>query len=156
MDLGQLIYAASSIAFTALIALMLLQRRVSGPGIAILAACVLTAVWSADLAFSRVLPRGAGTILDGFRLLAWLIVLGMLIGMRDQRRGRSLSMPFVLTVGFCLAVAISDTVLVFIEASDDRALRGLHDLLRVGIGVAGLLATENLLRNAEQEARRGI
>lgn len=156
MDLGQLIYAASSIAFTALIALMLLQRRVSGPGIAILAACVLTAVWSADLAFSRVLPRGAGTILDGFRLLAWLIVLGMLIGMRDQRRGRSLSMPFVLTVGFCLAVAISDTVLVFVEASDDRGLRGLHDLLRVGIGVAGLLATENLLRNAEQEARRGI
>ena len=28
--------------------------------------------------------------------------------------------------------------------------------LRVGIGVAGLLATENLLRNAEQEARRRI
>ena len=37
--------------------------------------------------------------------------------MRDQRRGRSLSLPFVLTVGFCLAVAISDTVLVFLEPS---------------------------------------
>jgi putative PEP-CTERM system histidine kinase len=157
MDLGQLIYAACSIAFIALIALMLLRRRVSGPGIAILAACFLTAAWSADLAFAGMLPRGAETILDAFRLLAWLIVLGMLIGMRDQRRGRSLSLPFVLTVGFCLAVAICDTVLVFIEPSvDDRALRGLHDFLRVAIGVAGLLATENLLRNAEQSARRGI
>ena len=144
-------------AFVALIALMLLRRRISGPGIAILAACVLTAVWSADLAFSGLLPEGAGTVLDGFRLSAWLIVLGMLIGMRDQRRGRSLSLPFVLTVGFCLAVAISDTVLVFVEPSfKNGALRGLHDLLRVGIGVAGLLATENLLRNAEQEARHRI
>ena len=35
-------------------------------------------------------------------------------------------------------------------------MRGLHDLLRVGLSVAGLLATENLLRNAEQEARHRI
>jgi putative PEP-CTERM system histidine kinase len=157
MPLDELIYATCSAAFVVLIALMLLRRRVSGPGIAILAACALTAAWSADLAFSGLLPGGARTILDGLRLLAWLIVLGMLIGMRDQRRGRSLSLPFVLTVGFCLAVAISDTVLVFVEPSvNNTALRGLHDLLRIGIGVAGLLATENLLRNAEQPARHGI
>src|SRR3954454_16266109 len=157
MYLDHLIYGTCSVAFVALIALMLLQRRVSGPGIAILAACVLTAVWSADLAFSGLLPGGWRTILDGFRLLAWLIVLGMLIGMRDQRRGRSLSLPFVLTVAFCLAVAISDTVLVLIEPSlENSAVRGLHDLVRAGIGVAGLLATENLLRNAEHAARRGI
>ncbi|MGD9615220.1 MAG: XrtA/PEP-CTERM system histidine kinase PrsK [Alphaproteobacteria bacterium] len=157
MQLGQLIYATCSAAFVALIALMLLRRRISGPGIAILAACVLTAAWSADLAFSGLLPEGARTILDGLRLSAWLIVLGMLIGIRDQRRGRALSLPFVLTVGFCLAVAASDTVLVFIEPSVDKgALGGLHDLMRVGIGVAGLLATENLLRNAELEARRRI
>jgi putative PEP-CTERM system histidine kinase len=157
MYFDQLIYATCSAAFVALIALMLVRRRISGPGIAILAACLLTAAWSADLALSGLLPEGARTILDGFRLLAWLIVLGMLIGMRDQRRGRSLSLPFVLTVGFCLAVAISDTALVLVEPSvNNGALRGLHDLLRVGIGVAGLLATENLLRNAEQPARRGI
>src|SRR3954452_15169145 len=157
MYLDQLIYGTCSVAFVALIALMLLQRRVSGPGIAILAACVLTAVWSADLAFSGLLPGGWRTILDGFRLLAWLIVLGMLIGMRDQRRGRSLSLPFVLTVGFCLAVAISDTMLVLAEPAFDRgALGGLHDLLRIGNGIAGLLATENLLRNADPEARYRI
>lgn len=157
MDLGQLIYGTCSAAFVALIALMLLRRRVSGPGIAILAACVLTAIWSADLAFSGFLPAGAQTILDGLRLSAWLIVLGMLIGMRDQGRGRSLSNTFMLTVGFCLAVAITDTVLVLIEPSfDNGALRGPHNLLRVAISVAGLLATENLLRNAEQEARSRI
>ena len=77
--------------------------------------------------------------------------------MRDQRRGRSLSLPFVLTVGFCLAVAISDTVLVLLEPSfEEGRSRGLHDLLRVGIGIAGLLATENLLRNADPEARHRI
>ena len=70
--------------------------------------------------FSGLLPDGARTILDDLRLSAWLIVLGMLIGMRDQRRGRSLSLPFVLTVGFCLAVAISDTVLVLVEPSFDK------------------------------------
>ena len=157
MDFGQLIYGTCSAAFVSLIALMLLRGRISGPGIAILAACVLTAVWSADLAFSSLLPESAGTVLDGLRLSAWLIVLAMLIGMRDQGRGRSLSLPFVLTVGFCLAVAISDTVLVFLEPSfKNGALRGLHDLLRVGLGVAGLLATENLLRNAEQEVRHRI
>src|SRR4051794_27910616 len=130
MDLGQLIYGVCSAAFIALIALMLLQRRVSGPGIAILAACVLTAVWSADLALSEPLPGGTGTVLDGLRLSAWLIVLGMLIGMRDQRNGRSLSFPFVLTVGFCLVIAICDTALVLIASSfDNGTLRGLHDLL---------------------------
>jgi putative PEP-CTERM system histidine kinase len=157
MDLGQLIYATCSAAFAALIALMLLRQRISGPGFAILAACVLTAAWSAELAFFGLLPNGARTILDDLRLLAWLIVLGMLIGMRDQRRGRSLSPPFALTVGFCLAVAISDTVLVLVEPSSGRgALGGLHDLLRVGISIAGLLATENLLRNADPEARPRI
>jgi putative PEP-CTERM system histidine kinase len=157
MDFGQLIYGTCSVAFIALIALMLLRGRISGPGIAILAACVLTAIWSADLAFAGLLPESARIVLDGLRLSAWLIVLAMLIGMRDQGRGRSLSLPFVLTVGFCLAVAISDTVLVFLEPSfKNGALHGLHDLLRVGLGVAGLLATENLLRNAEQEARRRI
>ena len=35
-------------------------------------------------------------------------------------------------------------------------MRGLHDLVARRLGVAGLLATENLLRNAEQEARRRI
>lgn len=157
MQLGQLIYGTCSAAFAALIALMLLRQRISGPGFAILAACVLTAAWSANLAFSGLLPGGASTILDNLRLSAWLIVLGMLIGMRDQRRGRSLSLPFVLTVGFCLAVTISDTILLVIEPSPETGkLRGLHDLLRVGIGIAGLLATENLLRNADPEARRRI
>lgn len=157
MHLEQAIYATCSSAFVALIALMLLRRRVSGPGIAILVACVLSSVWSAALALSGLLPEGVGTILDGLRLSAWLIVLGMLIGMRDGRRGRSLSLPFVLTIGFCLAVTICDIALVLVEPSiANNALRGVHDLLRVGIGVAGLLATENLLRNAEEEARRRI
>ena len=157
MPLDQLIYATCSAAFVALIALMLLRQRISGPGFAILAACVLTAAWSGELAFLGLLPESARTILDDLRLSAWLIVLGMLIGMRDQRRGRSLSLPFMLTVGFCLAVAISDTVVVLAEPSlNRRALGGLHDLLRVGLGIAGLLATENLLRNADPEARRRI
>ena len=57
MDLGQLIYGTCSAAFVALIALMLLRGRISGPGIAILAACVLTAVWSADLGVLRPAAR---------------------------------------------------------------------------------------------------
>src|SRR3954471_1776861 len=113
MDLGQLIYGTCSAAFVALIALMLLRGRISGPGIAILAACVLTAIWSADLASAGLLPESARTVLDGLRLSAWLIVLPMPIRTPARRPVPSLSLPFVLAVGFCLAVAISDTVLVF-------------------------------------------
>src|ERR1700722_2932056 len=50
MDLSEFVYASCSIAFLALIALVLIRGRVSGVGVAMSVACALTVIWSADLA----------------------------------------------------------------------------------------------------------
>src|SRR6266536_3941188 len=102
MGLSEAIYGSCSAAFLALIALMLLRGRVSGPGAAIIGACALTAAWAADLAMPELLPDAA--ILDSLRLSAWLILMVALIGLRDQRRFGSASLPLLLAIAFCVVV----------------------------------------------------
>ena len=80
MGLSEAIYGSCSAAFLALIALMLLRGRVSGPGALIIGACALTAAWAADLAMPGFLPRAASAVLDSLRLSAWLILMVTLIG----------------------------------------------------------------------------
>lgn len=156
MRLSEAIYAACSVAFVALIALMVLRRRVSGPGIAIIGACALTAAWAADLAITELLPDGASAVLDSLRLAAWLILLVTLVGLRDHRRGRSVYVPFALIIGFCAVVVLFEAIILLGDAATGQALGRVHDFLRVGIGVGGLLAAENLLRNAGNERRRDV
>src|SRR6266446_3976029 len=148
MGLGEVVYAACSAAFLVLIALMLLRGRISGPGGAIMGACALTAAWAADLAMPEFLPRAASAVLDSLRLSAWLILMVTLIGLRDRRRYGSASLPFLLTVGFCVVVVGYEVAILGVDSAAADAPRRLHDFLRVGLGVAGLLAAENLLRNA--------
>jgi putative PEP-CTERM system histidine kinase len=156
MRLSEAIYAACSVAFLALIVLMVLRRRVSGPGIAIIGACALTAAWAADLATPELLPNGASAVLDSLRMSAWLVLLVTLIGLRDHRWGRSVYVPFALTIGFCAVVVFFEAIILLGDAATGQALRRVHDFLRVGIGVGGLLAAENLLRNAGNERRRDV
>ena len=155
MGLGEAIYASCSVAFLALIALMLLRGRISGPGIAIIGACALTATWAADLAMPEFLPRATSAVLDTLRLSAWLILMVTLIGLRDHRRHGSASMPFLLTIGFC-AVVVGYEAILAVDSSAADATGHLHDFLRIGLGVAGLLAAENLLRNAGDARRRDL
>ena len=155
MGLGEAIYASCSAAFLALIALMLLRGRISGPGIAIIGACALTATWAADLAMPEFLPRATSAVLDSLRLSAWLILMVTLIGLRDHRRHGSASMPFLLTIGFC-AVVVGYEAILAVDSSAADATGRLHDFLRIGLGVAGLLAAENLLRNAGDARRRDL
>lgn len=89
MVLGQIIYGACSIAFVALIALMLLRGRLSGQGIVIVAASGLSAFWAADLAIPGLFPHGASAGLDSLRLSAWLIMLVGLVALRQGRRRSS-------------------------------------------------------------------
>jgi len=155
MGLGGAIYASCSAAFLALIALMLLRGRISGPGIAIIGACALTATWAADLAMPEFLPRATSAVLDSLRLSAWLILMVTLIGLRDRRHHGSASMPFLLTIGFC-AVVVGYEAILAVDSSAADATGRLHDFLRIGLGVAGLLAAENLLRNAGDARRRAL
>jgi putative PEP-CTERM system histidine kinase len=155
MGLSEAIYASCSAAFLGLIALMLLRGRISGPGIAIIGACLLTAAWAADLAMPGFLPRAASAVLDSLRLSAWLILMVALVGLRDLRRGAA-SLPFVMAIGFCVVVVGYEAAILAVDAAAADATRRLHDFLRVGLGVGGLLAAENLLRNAGDSHRRDL
>jgi putative PEP-CTERM system histidine kinase len=154
MDVSGAIYAACCVAFLGLIALMLLRRRVSGPSIGIIGACALTAAWAADLAVPEFLPRAASPVLDSLRLSAWLILMVTLVGLRDHRHHGLASLPFLLAISFCAAVVGYEAAILIVDPAAADPARRLHDLLRVGLGVGGLLAAENLLRNAADEARR--
>ena len=156
MGLSEAIYGSCSAAFLALIALMLLRGRVSGPGVAIIGACALTAAWAADLAMPGYLPHAASAVLDSLRLSAWLVLMVALIGLRDQRRYGSASLPLLLTIGFCVVVVGYEAAILGVDSTTAVATWRLHAFLRVGLGVAGLLAAENLLRNAGDVRRRDL
>jgi len=156
MGLSEAIYGSCSAAFLALIALMLLRGRISGPGVAIIGACALTVAWAADLAMPGFLPGSASAILDSLRLSAWLILMVTLIGLRDQRPYGSASLPLLLTIGFCVVVVGYEVAVLGVDATTVGATWRLHDFLRGGLGVAGLLAAENLLRNAGDARRRDL
>ena len=156
MGLSEAIYGSCSAAFLALIALMLLRGRISGPGVAIVGACALTAAWAADLAIAGALPSGLGTILDSLRLSGWLILMVTLIGSRDQRSFASASLPLLMAIGFGVIVVGYEAAMLGAGPAAADATSRLHDFLRVGLGVAGLLAAENLLRNAADTRRRNL
>ncbi len=156
MGLGEAIYASCSAAFLALIALMLLRGRISGPGGAIIGACALTAAWAADLAMPEFLSRATSAVLDSLRLSAWLVLMVTLIGLRDHRRHGSASLPVLLTIGFCVVVVGYEAAILAVDSATADATGRLHDFLRIGLAVAGLLAAENLLRNAGDARRRDL
>ena len=155
MGLSQGLYASCSAAFLGLIALMLLRGRISGPGIAIIGACALTATWAAAVAMPGLVPGSASAILDSLRLSAWLILMVALIGLRETRRS-SPPLPLVAAVGFCVLVVGSELAIFAVGTPAAEVTRHLHDFLRVGLGVGGLLAAENLLRNAGDARRRYV
>jgi putative PEP-CTERM system histidine kinase len=154
--LGNAMYAACSAAFVLLIILMLLRGRVSGAGAAIAGACALTAVWAANLALPGLFPVAADPVLDSLRLSAWLILMVVLVGPQADRNGKVALLPFLLTIGFCIVVVGCELMFLIANGvASDHANR-VHDFLRVGLGIGGLLATENLLRNAEGIRRRNL
>jgi hypothetical protein len=152
MSVTGAIYGSCAASFLALIGLMLLRGRISGPGLAIVAACGLTAFWAADLALPGLIPNGASTVLDSLRLAIWLIIMVGLVSLQSHARGSAFLPLFVavafsaVVVGFDVAILIGDPL-----GSDINAR--LHDLLHVGFSVGGLLAAENLLRNADTHLR---
>lgn len=156
MGIGSAIYGSCSAVFIILIALMLVRGKVSGAGLAMILACALSAVWAAGMALPEFLPRRINTMLDSVRLSAWLIIAVMLIGMRNRRYGGVLSLPFLLTLAFCVVVVGYEALIAMTNVAVDTAALRFDDYLRVSVGVAGLLAAENLLRNAGDESRRNV
>ena len=155
MHFGQFIDAACSAAFLALIALVALRGRLSGIGIAFSLGAALTALWAANLTIPGYLPFAAGSVLDSLRLSCWLILMVALVRRRNASSRRTNAAALLLAAAFCLLVVGYEIALAIAKTAED-APDHLRDVLRVGLGVVGLLAAENLLRNADDAQRRNI
>lgn len=156
MRLVQLIDAACSASFLALIGLVALRGRVSGGGVVFIAGATLTALWAANLAIPGYVPPVIGAVLDSVRLSFWLLLMVGLVRFRQGRwSDRAGFVTLSLTSAFCLLVIGYELSLAITGAPSNNSDH-LHDVLRAGLGIAGLLAAENLLRNTEEMERRNI
>lgn len=156
MGLVQLIDAACSASFLALIGLVALRGRVSAGGAIFIAGATLTALWAGNLAVPGYIPPVIGAVLDSVRLSFWLLLMVGLVRSRKEDPSHRVSLIVILlTSTFCLSVIGYELSLAMIGSPYDSPGH-LHDLLRTGLGIAGLLAAENLLRNADEAERRKI
>jgi putative PEP-CTERM system histidine kinase len=155
MELGSLIYAACSASFLTLIGLVVLRGRISGIGIVFTTGAALTALWAANLAAPGYIPAIVGSVLDSMRLSFWLLLMVALVRFRDGGSDKAGFIAILLASAFCVSVVGYEFALA-IAGTTEGPPRHLHDVLRVGLGVAGLLAAENLLRNSDQAQRRNV
>jgi putative PEP-CTERM system histidine kinase len=142
--------------FCLLIVLALLQGRVSGVGVALLGASALTAMWSAALAIPLPMTGSIGNLLDSLRLSAWLILMVGLVGPRSTAQIHTSSLPFRLGIGFSIILVAYEVIALIKYGTSPPELARLRDFFRIGCGIAGLLAVENLWRNADDARHRDI
>jgi putative PEP-CTERM system histidine kinase len=145
------LYSICALAYFLVIALMVLRGRTSRTGVAIILCCLLSAAWAGASAFRAALPfGGAVSLLDSVRVSGWLLFTVALLPLRAWRRGRHY---LAGAAALCASAIACDAYLLWLgpDASDRVPV---EHLLRIGLGVAGLLAVENLWRNTEAERKR--
>lgn len=138
------VYSGCALAFALVIALMVLRGRTSRIGTAVIACCVASAIWAAVTA-SGAAPAAALSILDSIRLSAWLMFAVTLVttgGGVEHKHG------FLVAAALFCAFAIAiDAEGLIVGLSPGNLVAQL--LIRIGFGVLGLLAIENLWRNTD-------
>jgi len=144
------VYSGCALAFLALIVLMVLQGRTSRTGVAILGCCIASLSWASATAAAA--PLAVLSSFDSVRLSAWLLFAVALVTIRASD-GSGLGRAYLFgAIGFCLA-AIIDDVWILVVSPNAAALYTSQLLIRIGLGVAGLLTIENFWRNTEPERR---
>ena len=131
----------------------------------LLVACALTVLWAFSVAaFQWVAGTVWGTswtsvvsTLDVLRNVAWLVLLGALLGIRRIRDAGSTSRiaaAAVLLVS--LGLIFAEPVSAFLWSERPRELLTFYSGGRVILAVVGLLALVNLYRNADPRMRWAI
>ena len=146
----EIVYSGCALAFFALIVLMVLRGRTSKAGAAILGCCVASLIWASATAAAA--PIAVLSLLDSFRLSAWLLFAVALVTIRAGEGSGFGRTYLVGAVSFCTAAAINDLSALVVNPGV-AALYFSQLLVRIGFGVAGLLTVENFWRNTEAERR---
>jgi len=131
---------------------MILRGRTSKTGLAILGCCLASVAWAGATAASGGQPVAVLAPFDSVRISAWLL-FGVALLTRRTGDGSGLGrLYFFGVLAFCVAAVVNDAYLLV----QDPAAPGWYVsqlLVRIGFGVLGLLAVENLWRNTERERR---
>jgi putative PEP-CTERM system histidine kinase len=131
---------------------MILRGRTSKIGLAILGCCLASVVWAIATAVSVGLPVAGVALLDGIRLSAWLLFAVALVTVQAGD-GAGLGRLYLFGVlAFCV-VAVANDGYVFVVEPTAFGLYTSQLLVRIGLGVLGMLTIENLWRNAEPRRR---
>ena len=162
-NIGLYTYFAAAVAFALLAVLIVVQRRGTAVGPALLAGCTATALWAATVALGTLAtypPLAAIQLTEAVRNLAWLFLLLQLLGLQSggnplRWQGRGWRGPFLLFA------------LVLLSLAGLRALGGARSALGLSVSsyhntmlgiwllvsLAGLLLIEQLYRNGTQAQR---
>jgi hypothetical protein len=146
------VYSGCALAFILLIVLMIMHGRTRNTGVAILACCFASVAWAAANAVSSDLSIAIPTILDSIRLSAWLLFAVVIVTIRAGD-GSGLGRAYLFgALVYCLFAIAKDAWVLFLNPYA-AGLDTTQLLLRIGLGVGGLLTIENLWRNTEPTRR---
>ena len=127
---------------------MILRGRTSKTGLAILGCCLASVAWAGATAAASEGPVFVLAPLDSVRLSAWLL-FGVALVTRRAGGGSRLGRLYLFgALIFCAAAVGYDGYLLVVNPAE-TAWHTPQLLVRIGFGVLGLLAVENLWRNTE-------
>ena len=149
-----ILHSACAALYAALSALIVIQARLSRTGVLLAAACLMTAIWAALVAFMPSDPiAGAAGIADVLRAVVWYIFILHLYRRSVSSRGQ-LGQAFAM-MGLVAVLMIAVTTML--GGANGLAGPGTAKLLvtsaRLGFAVCNILLIENLYRNAPDDAK---
>lgn len=168
MDGAPLVASAShgmgAAAFAVFAVLLLLGRRVQGQHWLLVAACALTAAWSAATALHDYLVLGGdiaqvAQVLEALRTAAWLVFLLLLLAPSGLPAKRLLAVVAMLSMiqlatGELASVAIALAEVSSAQPADTTVIATIA--ARLLLAVLGILLVEQLYRNTPTRERWGI
>jgi putative PEP-CTERM system histidine kinase len=127
---------------------MITRGRTSKTGLAILGCCLASVAWAGATAAASEGPVSVLAPFDSVRLSAWLL-FGVALATRRAGDGSRLGRLYLFgALTFCVAAVGYDGYLLVVNPAE-TAWHAPQLLVRIGFGVLGLLAVENLWRNTE-------
>ena len=129
---------------------MVMRGRTSKIGLAILGCCLASVAWTGVTAAAPDAPVAVLAPFDSLRLSAWLLLGVALVTRRTGSASGLGRLYFFGALIFCVA-AIGNDGYLFVVNSPETGWRSSQLLARIGFGVLGLLAVENLWRNTERD-----